>query len=205
MANYLVLSPLILLQAYVINLVFSATSPANEQFASIILGILFVLLSAIILLWLCWFYSIVHSVDEDELGLPVRWFYMALGLLLVYLLFTFSYSFFESASEDGQHALHALGEFVASGGILIAYPLLCHYAARALVAKKTNQPASFIRAIPFTLLLFFGAVLAIPFLQKYVSTKSSSNSEIIKIYAIAFGLFFLALVIGFLASVSGLV
>ena len=205
MANYLVLSPLILLQPYVINLIFSASSPANEQFASVILGVLFVLLSAIILLWLGWLYSIVHSVDEDELGLPLRWFYMALGLLLVYLLFTFSYSFFESASEDGQHAFHTLGEFIASGGILIGYPLLCHYVARAVVVKKTNQPATFIRAIPFTLLLFFGAVLAIPFLQKYVNTKASNNSEIIKIYAIAFGLFFVALVIGFLASVSGLV
>ena len=205
LAIYLVLSPSILFLAYIINFIFSATSPTNESIANIILSVLFLFLVAIVLLYLGWLHSTVNSVEKIELGLPLRWFYIALALLIAYLLYNLSYSLVEGVSEDRQHIFHALNEFIAFGGLLIAHPLLCHYAARAVVVKKTNRPATFIRAIPFTLLLFFGAVLAIPFLQKYFSTKTSTNSELVKVYATALGVFFVVLVIGFFASVTGLV
>ena len=204
-ALYLILSPLVLFLAYAINLIFAASSTANESIASIVLGVLFLLLVIIVLLWLCWLHSTVDSTEKTDLGLPLRWFYIALALLGVYLLYILSYSLVEGVSEGHQHIFHGLGEFIAIGGLLIAYPTLCHYAARAILVKKTNKPATFIRAVPFTLLLFFGAVLAIPFLQRYFSTERSTDSELVTIYAVAFGLFFLVLVIGFLASVTGLV
>lgn len=205
MALYLILSPSLLLLAYVINLIFAASSTANESIANIILSVLFVFLIIIVLLSLFWLHSTVNSVEKTDLGLPLRWFYIALASLVVYLLYGLSYSLVEGVSEADQHMFHGLGEFIAIGGLLIAYPILCHCAARAILVKRANQPATFIRAVPFTLLLFFGAVLAIPFLQRYFCTERSTDSELITIYATAFGLFFLVLVIGFLASVTGLV
>ncbi|WP_344925049.1 hypothetical protein [Aquimarina addita] len=104
-----------------------------------------------------------------------------------------------------QDIFYPLNEFIAFGGLLIAYPTICHYIARAAIVKRNNQPSSFLNALPFTLVLFFGAVLAIPFLHTYFSTKSSTIAQILVIYAIAFSVFILLFIVGLVASIAGLV
>lgn len=209
LALYLVLGPLILLLVHTTSTILirsiSETSTPNETVINIVLGVLFLFLAAIVILYLFWLRSTVFSVEKSDLGLPLRWFNLACVVFLVYLVYNLCFSFIANVNEDYQHIFYALNEFIAFGGLLIAYPLLCHYAARAVVIKQTNEPATFIRAMPFTVLLIFGVVLGIPFLHKYFSKKTSSNTEIIIIYAIALGLCIVLFIIGFIAAISGLI
>lgn len=210
LAIFLLLIPLLWVFVYTISsIIFSPLSgsfTANGIVGSIVLGLLLISLSVMVAFWLCWFYTTANSVEETELGLSMRWFHFAMALLVVYLLYNLCYySLIEAVNENYRFIFHATSEFIAFGGLLIVYPLLCHYAARAAVVKKTNEPATLIKAIPFTLLLFFGAVIVMPFLHKHFSTKTSSNSEIISVYVKAFAVFMTVLVIGFLASVTGFV
>jgi hypothetical protein len=78
---------------------------------------------------------------------------------------------------------------------MIAYPLVCHYAARAAYIERNVHPFTFVNSLAFTLMHLFGIVVAAPFLHKYFSPKTSKNSEIIIIYAIA---------LGFMAAIAGL-
>ena len=81
-------------------------------------------------------------------------------MLNIYLLYNLGYFLVESADEGFQSFYYMLNEFIAWGGLIISYPLLCHFAARALVVKKTNQAASFIQSIPNTVILVFWGLSA---------------------------------------------
>ncbi|MFS4494322.1 hypothetical protein [Maribacter sp. 2308TA10-17] len=212
LAIYLVLGPLVLFLAHtVITIAFRTISnPETSQFANILLGILSLVLSVFILLWLVWLRSAVYSVQETEIGLARKWFDIAYAFLWIFILFNLVASIIESPLKNSTwseyvYLIYASREFINFGGILIAYPIVCHYAARATMVKRTNKPASLIGAIPFTLLLLFGTVLGIPFVHNYFSSKTSTKSEVLIIYAISLGLFFLILVIGFIAAITGLV
>ena len=94
-------------------------------------------------------------------------------------------------------------EFINSAGIIIAYPIVCHYVARTIMVKRSNKQATFLSALPFTLVLLFGTVLGVPFFHKLFSHKSTTNPQLLVIYAIGFSLFILTLVIGFIAAITG--
>jgi len=212
LAIYLVLGPMVLFLAHTsIVIAFRTISkPETNQLASILLGILSLFLGVFVLLWLVWLRSVIYSVQETEIGLKRKWFKIAYAFLWIFILFNLIALVIESPIKNSnwsEHAylIYASREFINFGGILIAYPIICHYAARATIAKRTNKTASFIKAVPFTLLLIFGTVLGIPFMHKYFSKKTSTNSKIIIIYAIAFGICITIFIIGFIAAITGMI
>ena len=215
LAIYLVLGPLLLFLVHtVITIIFrniSETSAIQESIVSILLGILFLFLASIVLLWLFWLQSVVFSVDKAQLGLGRKWFQLAYAFVWLFVLFNIGASIIEYLVESDiwndeyMYLIYASREFINFGGIIIAYPIVCHYAARATSAKRNGKPATISNAIPFTLMLVFGTIIGVPFLHRYFSTKSSKNSEIISIYAIAFGLCIALFIAGFIAAITGLV
>ncbi|WP_025741517.1 hypothetical protein [Aquimarina pacifica] len=115
-------------------------------------------------------------------------------------------TYFDNSSwREYRSLINASREFINFGGIMIAYPIICHYAARSAIVKRSKETATFTNAIPFTLLLIFGTVLGVPFIHKYFSPKSSTNSEVVMIYAIGLCLFILILVTGFIAAITGVI
>lgn len=213
LAIYLVLGPLLLFLVHTITTIAfrSISAHANEVAVNSILGILILFLGAFLLLWLFWLRITVYAVEEAPLGLARKWFKIAYAFLWFFILYNSVASVIESLAESGNwndeymYLIYASREFINFGGILIAYPIVCHYAARATMIKRSGKSATFVGAIPFTLLLIFGTVVGIPFMHKYFSTKTSENSKIIIVYGIAFGLFMLISVIGFLAAITGMV
>ena len=215
LAIYLVLSPVVLAIIHtVFSIIYNNVSKAstiNEIVANVTFNIIFLCLGVFILIWLLWLCSTVYTIDKTKLGLKLKWFNIAYVVLLFFILFNISDAVIEYLTKtqhwntDYKYLIYSSREFINFAGIIIAYPIVCHYAARATLVKKNNKPTTFINALPFTLLLIFGTVIGIPFLHKYFSSKVSSSSKIITIYAIAFGLFIILLIIGFIASITGLV
>ncbi|MFK7814106.1 MAG: hypothetical protein AB8B59_16530 [Maribacter sp.] len=215
LAAYLVIGPLVLFLVHTITTIgfrtISQNQSSNQIAVQVILGILAILLGVFVLLWLFWLRSTVHTVEEAQLGVARKWFKIAYTFLWFFILYNIVASIIESLAESGDwndeymYLIYASREFVNFSGIMIAYPIVCHYAARATMANRSGNPATFVNAIPFTLLLIFGTALGIPFIHNYFSTNASKNSEIIIIYAIGFGLFIFILVIGFLAAITGMV
>lgn len=215
LAIYLVLGPLVLFLLHTVFTIgarnLSNSSPTQENLVLIILVLLALGLAVFVLLWLFWLRSIVHSVSDVQLGWPRKWFEIAYVALLIYIIYTVTVSIIEPLMDtdgwgaDYRYLIYASREFMSFAGIMIAYPLVCHYAARAATAKRNNSPATFVQAIPFTLLLIFGTVLGVPFLHQHFSSRPSKNSQIVTVYAIAFGLFIFIVMIGFVAAVTGLV
>ncbi len=215
LAVYLVLGPLLLFLAHTITTitfrVISDSSPPNQSFINIVSGTFFLLLGMLVLLWLFWLRSTVFSIAEAQLGLARKWFQIAYLILCFFVLFNLSAYLIEYLAEIGKwngnnlHLIYAARELINFSGIIIAYPIVCLYAASAATLKRNTQQATFVHAIPFTLLLIFGTVLGIPFLHKYFSTKTSTNSEIVIIYSIAFGFCIILFIVGFIAAVTGLI
>jgi len=156
-----------------------------------------------------WLRSVVFSIEEVQIGIVRKWFKIAYTFLWFFILFNVSVSVVEyllensNGSDEYLHFIYVFREFINFEGIIIAYPIVCHYAARAIMVKQNAKPATFINAFPYTLLLLFGTVLGIPFMHKCFGTKVSGNSEIIIIYVIGVALFLIILVIGFIAASTG--
>lgn len=212
LAVYLVVGPLLLFLGHtVITVIFRNISEPSATLETIVLGILFLLLAAIVLIWSIWLRGTVFSVDEAQLGLPRKWFRIAYVVFYFFILFNVGALIIEYLSntkswiDEYMYLIYSLRELINFAGIMIAYPLVCHYAARAASSKKNGQPATFLNALPFTLLLVFGSIFGTPFLHNYFSSKTSTNTQIVIIYAIAFGLCILLFVVGFIAAITGLV
>ncbi len=214
-ALYLVLSPVILSLFYtVFSIIYSnisKTSTINTIVVYITFNIIFLCLGLCILIWLLWLRSTVYTVDKTKLGIQLKWFNIAYAVLLFFIFFNISDAVIEYLTKtqhwnnNYDYLIYSSREFINFAGIIIAYPIVCYYAAKATLINKNNKPSNFINALPFTLLLIFGTVIGIPFLHKYFSSKASSPSKIIIIYAIALGLFMVLLIIGFIAAITGLV
>lgn len=214
LAVYLVLYPLTLFLAYtIVTITFRTISQdfsSNQITTAMPLGVFAMLFYAFVLLWIFWLRSAIYAVPKAAIGLPRKWFQLAYGFLWIFIVFNAVILLIETYLKDTGwrehlHLIHASGEFIDYGGIIISYPIICHYAARATMVKKSNEKASFISAAPFTLLLIFGTVLAIPFMHKYFSNKGADSSEVLKIYAMGLGLFMVTLSIGFIAAITGVV
>jgi len=214
-AMFFILGPLFLSLIYLlITILFrtiSGVDSENEIFAHISLNTLYLLFGVIVFFWLFWLKSTVYTVNKVQLGLPRKWFNIAFSFLWVYIFFNIAAEIIQKVVDNGNltdeymFLIYSSRELISFGGILIAYPIVCHYAARATMAKRNSKPATLINAIPFSLLLIFGTVLGIPFMHPYFSDKVSSKKEVIIIYVIGFSLFFLMLVIGFIAAITGMV
>ncbi len=209
LAFYFILGPMLLFFTYTLFSIGYSYVTGNEAtghtLPNIFIALFLVCLSPIVLGILFWFTSVVFSAETSNLGLPRQGFIIALAVFLIYLVYQISGPLIQTVPEDYKYIFYALNEFTAFGGILIAYPIICHYTARAIVVKKKNKPVNFINALPYTLVLIFGTILSIPFFHGYFSNKASTNKQLIGIYVIAFGLFVFLLIIGFIASIIGLI
>jgi len=210
LAIYLILGPIILFLIY--NIVTIAiryatgTNPSEElAFSTLIYLIFFAAIGLFVVLWLLWLYSTIYSVGKENIGLPFIWLKVATTIVIFYLLYNSCFSFIEKVPENFQDAFYMLNEFVAFGGLIIGYPIICNYSARAIVYKQKNEKATFLTSIVFTLLLIFGTVLPIPFFHKYFSNKTSTNRQIIVIYAIGLCVWAVLFVIALVAAITGLV
>lgn len=207
LAIYLVLGSSVWSFIYVTSTIaisfFLEESIIDGAIATLALGTLFLLLTSIVLLWLAWLCSAVLGVKEQDLGLPRRWFYVSIGVFVFNILYNSLHFLIENISEEYQYIFYAPAEFISFAGLLIAYPLLCHYAARGVCVKKTNEAATFLKTLPLTIFLMGGVILGVPFAHKHLSVRTSSNADIVRVYGMALGLFFVLLVVGFLASVTG--
>jgi len=209
-AIYLVLGPMVLFFVHtIITIIFRNISSAYEHMVSVIWGLLSLFLAVFIALWLFWLRSTVYSVEETQLGLARKWFQIAFIFLWFFIFFNTLDSVRELFVEkdhwndEYRYLFNASREFINFGGIMVAYPIVCHYAARATMVKRHSKSAPFVNTIPFTLLLIFGTVLGIPFMHNYFTEKTSKNAEVIIVYAIAFGVFITTLIMGFIAAITG--
>jgi len=212
LAIYLIIYPLILV---FLHTIFSFTYRNQYGFNDVSTGIISTLLTITLLLfvlplllWLLWLRATTLSVKFSELGIPVKWFHVAFCLFLFYLICNASYStlveFLKNTAEDYVWILYASRETINFIGLLILYPILCHYSARSIYVHKTKAAATFSNSIVFTLLLIF-IPIAIPFLHKYVSPVEVNNRQLIVIYAIGFGIVCVIFVMALIASIAGII
>ncbi|MFS4446670.1 hypothetical protein [Maribacter sp. 2307UL18-2] len=215
LAFFLVLGPLFLFLTYTILTIslgnISDPSTGQAHAFNIILGMHIILVALIVLIWLAWSRIVVAKVTDTQLGIGRKWFHIAFMVLIFFILFNIGAILIEYIAEtqnaitDYKYLINAAREFVNFGGIMIAYPIVCHYAARAATAKRNKKPATFIQALPFTLFLIFGTVIGVPFLHNHVSENTSTNAELMRTYAFAIGLCAIAFIIGLAAAITGLV
>lgn len=212
LALYLIIYPLILIVTHTILTVFYRKSYGVSGFPEGIIPILLTIVVACfllpLLLWLFWLRVTTFSVKDSKLGWPKKWFHLAFGLLLFYLVFNLSYdmlvNFFKNNADDFTWILYASRETINFIGLLVCYPILCHYSARAIFVAKNKENATFSNAIGYTLLLIF-IPISIPFLHNYFSPVKTEKNTLIKIYAIGLGITFFIFVIGFIAAISGII
>ncbi len=204
LAIYLLIAPLVLFLLYnVILVVFKQLEVSGYQ--SLVFGIALLCLTLLVILYLSWLYSIVFSLGENNLGLTKRWFSIALLVLVGYLAFHLCALFKEHFPEGVSNLFSMANEFISFAGLVIAYPIACHYAARAVYYKKHGEKPSFSKTLPITALLIFSVVLCVPYFHKNFSTKVSTNKQIATIYIIAFIVYAFIFVISLIAAIAGLI
>lgn len=169
----------------------------------IITNILFIL---VFLLWILWLIATTLSVDIAKLGLSIKWFNIAFALFLFYLIYNLAYeplyTFLSTSYDNLTWLLYGTRETINFIGLLILYPVICHYSARAISVKQNNSSATTSNSILNTILLICLPV-CIPFFQKYFSAIQTKKSTLIKIYALALGIIMFLFVIGLIAAFSG--
>ncbi|MBJ2175720.1 hypothetical protein JBL43_15815 [Aureibaculum sp. A20] len=151
-----------------------------------------------------WLKEAVLSVDQKDLGIPLKWFRIAYLFFLFYIIFNIGLSYVPLIKEDLRYVFYALSEWVNSVGLLISYPVICHYAARAIYIKKANDTPTITKTIGYTLLLIFMPV-SIPFAHHYFSSIRSENRQLVLIYLIALGILTLLAILFFVLAIIGLV
>ncbi|WP_299101057.1 hypothetical protein [uncultured Winogradskyella sp.] len=212
LATYLIVYPLILALAHTsLTLVSRLNSFDSEIYNRIVTAIeygIFILFLFIILFWFLWLRAAAKSVAELKLGLPIKWFHLAFGLFLFYLVFNLSYdfliNFISNINQDYTWIMYAARETINFVGLLVLYPIICHYSARAIYVKKNNAAATFVKSIPFTLLLIF-IPISIPFFQNYFSPIKTNQNTLIKIYVLGLGIILLLFMTGLIAAFTGAV
>lgn len=210
LAIYLIIYPLILVLIHTFLTIadckaYGFTEETNGVIRILIL-IVSTLLFTVVLLWVLWLRAITLSVDHTALGIPIKWFRRAFGLFLFYLIFNLSYStlvnIMQNTTDDFTWIARASRETINFVGLLILYPVICHYAARAVYVHKEDKDATFSNSIAFTLLLIC-IPISIPFLHNYISPVKTKHGVLIKIYAIGFSVVFLIFLVAFFASITG--
>ncbi|NRD24191.1 hypothetical protein HNV10_13110 [Winogradskyella litoriviva] len=210
LAIYLIIYPLIVIAFYTILSVslrnLKEGLESQTQVISILLIGVYILFALAFLLWILWLRATTLSVEPIKLGIPLKWFKIAFGLFLFYLIYNLAYeplfAFLRNSYDSYTWVLYATRETINFVGLLILYPVICHYSARAIYVKKNNSDATFVNSIAYTLLLIF-IPISIPFFQKYFSPNKTQKNTLIKIYALALGILTLLIIIAFIAAITG--
>ena len=157
-----------------------------------------------ILIITIWLKEAVQSVDQTDLGIPLKWFRIAYLFFFIYIIFNIGLSYIPLLKEELRYVFYALSEWINSIGLLISYPVICHYAARAIYIKKENDTPTITKTIGYTLLLIF-IPISIPFAHNYFSSIRSENRQLAVIYLIALGILTLLAISVFVLAILGLV
>jgi hypothetical protein len=211
LAIYLIIYPLIIVIIYtVLSVIYRNAFDASNFTYSTVPILLITVVSLFLLpllLWLLWYRAIIVSVDKTKLGISIRWFHLAYGLFIFYLVFNLIRSplvyYLENSAEDFTWIIFASTEVVNLIGLLVCYPIICHYSARAICVYKNGKNATLANSIAFTLLLIF-IPICIPFLHNYTRVIKTKTNTLLKIYAIGFGLIILIFIIVLVASIFGI-
>ena len=212
LAIYLIIFPLVVIIFYTV--LSAALRNLNEgletqkQIISILLIGVYILFALAFLLWILWLRATTLSVEPIKLGISLKWFKIAFGLFLFYVIYNLGYeplyNFLNTSYNNYTWVLNATRETINFAGLLIFYPVICHYSARAISAKKNNSMATFSNSIATSLLLIFFP-FCIPFFQKYFSTVKTEKNTLIKIYTLGLGLMTFLFIITFIAAITGVV
>ncbi|WP_299107738.1 hypothetical protein [uncultured Winogradskyella sp.] len=210
LAIYLIIFPLIVIAFHTILSVslrnLKEGLESQIQVISILLIVVFILFALVFLLWILWLRATTLSVEHSKLGIPVKWFRIAFGLFLFYLLYNLVYealfAFLSNSYDNYTWVLYATRETINFVGLIVLYPIICHYSARAIYVKKNNSDATFVNSTAYTLLLIF-IPISIPFFQKYFSPNKTVKNTLVKIYALALGILTLLVIIAFIATING--
>lgn len=215
MGGLLLLGPLFLFFVYTIVAIvagFGSDGPkmANTV-ASYLVMILAVCAALLFFVWLMWLYGVANASDAVDSGLPKKWFKVAFGLLLTFIVFNFIASGMELMATEGQFLVDARSfinpsrEIVNFIGILMAYPLVCYYAARAIAQRQDNKLPPLVSTLLITFVLVFGTTLAIPFFHQYITTKPVDSRKVTVMYLTFFACLILVFIISFFLAIVGLV
>lgn len=210
LAIYLIIYPLVVALFYIILTAFlrnlSDELVLPKQIISVLFFVIILLFASFFMLWILWLRATALSVEQSKIGLNAKWFHIAFSLFLFYIIYNLAYeplyNFLNNAYDDYTWLLYATRETINFVGLLILYPIICHYSARAIYVKKNNANATLTNSIAYTLLLIF-IPICIPFLQNYFSPSKTKKNTLIKIYAIALAIMTLLFVIAFIAAVAG--
>lgn len=210
LAIYLLIVPMLFfIVQIIVSIGFKSYFEKFTLFSSVSGAIYLVAILSIVFLWIFWLRSVVLHTTASQLGSKLKWFQIAFAAFVFFIIFNLAATIIDFLTTYLQWTdtygflFNAPREFVNAFGILIAYPIICHYAARATIATRNGEPATFVKAIPFTLVLIFGTVLGIPFLHQYFNDATPKKSQLIPIYVIAIGLCMLLFIIGFIAAITG--
>lgn len=214
LAYYIILAPMFLFLGNTISILdftsFSQNIPVSNLISTILLSLIYILFGIFIFLWFLWLHGTVQSATETEIGISKKWFKIACIILWIFLVFNFMDIFLEAYEENSNVKLdfsfiRRCRESINFVGIVIAYPLVCFYSARSIIARQKTKIIPLVKTILLTMLLVFGTVLSIPFLHKYFSDKKSTDSQVVRVYIIGFIVFLFTGLIGVAATMFGLV
>jgi hypothetical protein len=205
LAIYLLIYPLPLIVFHTIITIISRNSEVLPSiFIDGFLATLLIIGLAILLHWFLWFPTTLYGVSREQLGISKKWFRIAFFVFVLFLVYNLVTIILQSKlADENLIYIYATRETVNFIGIMVAYPTICHFSARAIFNIKNNKDATFFSALPLSLLLIF-IPICIPYFHKYFSIQKSTNKEILKIYLIAFSICILLFVGAFFAAITGL-
>ncbi|WP_117884282.1 hypothetical protein [Aureibaculum luteum] len=207
LAILVVILPLVLM---ILHTTLSVTNQNIETSGNTIKNFISTLTSTInylflipVLIIIIWLKGAVQSVGQKDLGIPFKWFRIAYLFFFFYLIFNIGLSSVPIIKEELSYVFYALSEWVNSVGLLISYPIICHFTARAIYIKKDNDTPTITKTIGYTLLLIFLPII-IPFAHNYFSSIRSENRQLVLIYLIALGILTLLAISVFVLAILGL-
>ncbi len=167
--------------------------------SNIVYGMFVVILA--ILFFICtWIWTMVNYSKKENTGMDLKWFNYSFYLLSlfviwqIYLVVIDAYNLREIYENSYFFSsVDFVFNLIAPFGLL-GYVIICYYAAKVLYTTKTNKKATFIKVIPYNLLLVF-MPLSIPFLHLYIYENRKDSSKLIKLFGIAFFLIFTLFVV----------
>lgn len=169
---------------------------------------LLLLFWSIVFLWVSWVWGTVKSVKEEVLGIKLKWFKYGFYIFITVIVWQCIWTLITSDAlqlfeeNSAYPVLNEVTGMITALGLFIGYPIVCHYAARALYTKKTKETATFMKALGYSLLMIFMPI-SIPFLHRQINEGSDKNSDLIISYGIAFFLVFVLFGISLYAALSG--
>ncbi len=169
--------------------------------------VLFLALFLVIFFWSLWIWATVISVKEEAIGLKQKWFRLGFYFFMFFILWQIvRFLLIENIDLFTESNIFPIVKetlsMITGIGLIIGYPVICHYAARALLSKSTKKKITFTKALGYSLLLLF-IPISIPFSHLYRHEGKSKTTNLIKLYGIAAFLLFVLFCIALIAAFSG--